>query len=643
MATDVSSNGLQYLTEAVFDSAKDGKAKEVQDILQTLDSDYDVKSIVNNCYENEEITPLLIAAKNGHEEVVKVLLDYGADLEQTGTVNTNNQVVECATALWCACNAGHMGVVKLLLKRNADVNHATRSNSTPLRAACFDGHLDIVKYLIENGGDLSINSKFSDLNSCLQIACGNGHQDVVEYLLHIGEDPNKTDGRGFTSLHAAADGGFLDVVKLLQKHGTVVSEDNEKMTPLMIAADLCNVEVVEHLISLPSCSRKEKVEALELLATSFIERKGYDAEMSYKYLRQAMEERFKDPENVIEKILCPPVPEYNNSIECTTMSELEAIQHDEHSLIMECLATRERILGPDHPAIPEPLGDAGEVFADDERYDICIQLWLHSLKLCQRVDDRFRVDKIVDIYAEMFELNAQIEFKVIHDVLQHSIKRVQLDIQRNLKGYIDNDSRKSDERKYENNVLACLYLIGIMLKISKTEAENEDLARAVYNFIQVNPKIENGYSLLHICCDAFTEHPSYIGRERMDDIIVFPDIELLRLLINCGARVNAQDKRKNTPLHVVSSCASMICDVADDQDTLHKIMTCLIENGAHLDARNEDCKMAMEVSKCSHADTILKTHSRINLACLAARVVKHSELPYRDLVPSCLHEFIELH
>ena len=280
---------------------------------------------------------------------------------------------------------------------------------------------------MENGGDISINSKFSDLNSCLQIACGNGHRDVVEYLLQKGEDPNKTDGRGFTSLHAAADGGFLDIVKLLVEHWTFVTEDNDKMTPLMIAADLSNVEVVDYLMLLPDCTRLEKITALELLATSFIDRKGYDAEKSYKYLRQAMEERFRDPDNIIEKVVCAPVPEYNNRIECVSLSELEAIQFDEHTLIMECLATRERILGPYHPAIPEVLGDAGYVFVDDESYDTCVQLWLHCLKLCQGVDHRFRIDQIADVYAEMYEIEEKIDFKVILDVLEHSIKRIHLD------------------------------------------------------------------------------------------------------------------------------------------------------------------------------------------------------------------------
>ena len=637
---------LEYLKEAVYTAARDGKAKEIHSMIRTLDREDVVKPILNHYskVDDEEITPLLAAAKNGHAEVVNVLLeDNCVDIEQTGTVNSNEQTIEGATAMWCAANAGHLDVVKVLVKHKADVNHTTRSNSTPLRAACFDGHLDVVKYLMENGADITITSKFIDLNSCIQIASGNGHRHVVEYLLQKGEDPNKPDGRGFTSLHAAADGGYLEVAKLLVVHGTVITEDNDKMTPLMIAADLNNVEVVEYLMSLPGCTRKEKIAALELLATSFIDRKGYDAEKSYKYLREAMEERFRDPNNVMEKVLCAPVPEYNNRIECISLSELEAIQHDEHTLIMECLATRERILGPEHPALPEVLGDAGDIFADDERYDICVQLWLHCLKLCQRVDDRFRIDQFVDLFAEMFELDEEIEFKVILDVLEHSIIRVGLDIERNAKEHIDNDSLQRNKQKYENNVLACLYMIGIILKILKTKSEKEDLARAVYNFIRINPTIAKGYTLLHICCDAFTEHPTYISRERMNDIVRFPDVQLCTLLISCGACVNVQDEKKNTPLHIVSACASTICAQTGGNDTLREIMTCLIKNGAHLDARNVYGMIAMEVSDSSDANVILKSHNKINLVCIASRAVNRYKLSYKDIVPACLHKYIELH
>lgn len=51
----------------------------------------------------QKCTPLIIAARNGHEKVVKVFLNkYPVDLEQEGSVKVDNYVVEGASALWCA-------------------------------------------------------------------------------------------------------------------------------------------------------------------------------------------------------------------------------------------------------------------------------------------------------------------------------------------------------------------------------------------------------------------------------------------------------------------------------------------------------------------------------------------------------------
>lgn len=65
-----------------------------------------------------------------------------------------------------------MNVVKTLVKFGANVNHATLTNSTPLRAACFDGRLDIVQYLAEHGASVHIANKYN--NTCLMIAAYKG-------------------------------------------------------------------------------------------------------------------------------------------------------------------------------------------------------------------------------------------------------------------------------------------------------------------------------------------------------------------------------------------------------------------------------------------------------------------------------------
>ncbi len=44
------------------------------------------------------------------------------DLEQTGSVRKGNNLIEGATALWCAAGGGHVAVAKILVQAGANVN-----------------------------------------------------------------------------------------------------------------------------------------------------------------------------------------------------------------------------------------------------------------------------------------------------------------------------------------------------------------------------------------------------------------------------------------------------------------------------------------------------------------------------------------
>ena len=53
--------------------------------------------------EGQRCTPLTIAARHGHEKVVKVILSrFRPDIEQEGSVKVDSYVIEGASALWCA-------------------------------------------------------------------------------------------------------------------------------------------------------------------------------------------------------------------------------------------------------------------------------------------------------------------------------------------------------------------------------------------------------------------------------------------------------------------------------------------------------------------------------------------------------------
>lgn len=176
----------------VYNAARDGKLNRLKIFL-----DHKSKDVVRQLVQAKTngATPLIMAARNGHFDVAKYLIEQcGADLEQVGSVTFDGETIEGAPPLWCAAAAGYLNIVEFLVTRTASVNKTTLTNSTPLRAASFDGHFDIVKFLVENGADIEIANRHG--HTCLMIACYKGHYEIAKYLLEKGADVNRKSVKG---------------------------------------------------------------------------------------------------------------------------------------------------------------------------------------------------------------------------------------------------------------------------------------------------------------------------------------------------------------------------------------------------------------------------------------------------------------
>ena len=169
----------------------------VADLLYKHGALVDVRS-------DEERTPLHSASMFGHVDLMRWLLDHGADANAL-------QKFERWTPLHLAAANLYPEAVRLLLDHNADINSRNETGYTPL----------------------CVTIKFKPHPSRKENVV-----DVVRQLLAHGADPNPCDRNHSTQLHQASFHGWLEVVRLLVSYGAKVDVENEEgKTPFQVASE----------------------------------------------------------------------------------------------------------------------------------------------------------------------------------------------------------------------------------------------------------------------------------------------------------------------------------------------------------------------------------------------------------------------
>ncbi|GJC88106.1 ankyrin repeat and KH domain-containing protein 1 [Colletotrichum liriopes] len=204
-----------------------------------------VKYLVQHCKRdpNEMSTSgrvaLEIACEKGNQEIARMLLEVGADVNLRGHRGR--------TPLYGASMNGHLELVRLVLQHEGSLTIENISGLTPLNVASDSGHFEVVKLLLDKGADIAVTDDdgWTPLNS----ASNNGHLEVVKLLLDKGADITVANKGGWTPLIAASDSGHFEVVKLLLDKGADITVANKDgWTPLNSASYSGHLEVVKLLL-----------------------------------------------------------------------------------------------------------------------------------------------------------------------------------------------------------------------------------------------------------------------------------------------------------------------------------------------------------------------------------------------------------
>jgi len=172
---------------------------------------------------------LMEAAEGGSVEVVKFLMEKGADPNEKGTHG--------GTPLHEAARKGHIEVVKLLLDAGASASAKEEyTGAVPLMRAVDAENLECVKVILENAKDtIDIRDSYHK-RSALLMAIKDNKIEIAHYLIRSGASLSVSDKKGQTALHYAAKLGLKETVDLLLEKGANINmKDKKNALPYMVA------------------------------------------------------------------------------------------------------------------------------------------------------------------------------------------------------------------------------------------------------------------------------------------------------------------------------------------------------------------------------------------------------------------------
>jgi ankyrin repeat protein len=239
-------NETQQMTSSMendlFDAVREGN---IARLAKLINSGCDA-----NAKDEEGVSLLTLAASLGYLEIVRLLVDAGADVNQ---INRYAQTVDDYNPLSAAASKGNRDIIDFLSPK-IEPKLKKKSLEIALFQAIEEEDVEAIEELV-NIYKVDVNiyrpGVWSNHGwSILMDAADAGNLAVVKILLESGADPNYVEGdEGKTPIMCAIASQNLELVRCLLEAGANVNTPNTNgKTPLMKAAELGNAQICEVLL-----------------------------------------------------------------------------------------------------------------------------------------------------------------------------------------------------------------------------------------------------------------------------------------------------------------------------------------------------------------------------------------------------------
>lgn len=208
-------HGGCYLYESYHEKLNDSLVRacigsDPDAVRKLLDKGANPNACVRSFYPAiQGTTALMIACTLPNPEIVRLLLSSGA--------NPDLADVNDFTPLMAAQLGGNIDIVRQLIEAGADINEVDEWHRSALEMACQAQRVEAAKLLLKFGANPNVDHVIHAHSAPLIHACRFGKGDLAKELLEKGADVYVTDGKGETPLSWAIRMGHNDIADMLRE------------------------------------------------------------------------------------------------------------------------------------------------------------------------------------------------------------------------------------------------------------------------------------------------------------------------------------------------------------------------------------------------------------------------------------------
>lgn len=291
--------------------------------------------------EFDGMTPLILAAEEGHAEICKLLIDRGAPISAMNGIGytalmsaiksddeptidlllergadpdpiivQQTHAVAKFNPLTLAATRGQTQTVLKLLERKVRVDEQDGNGWTALKHAVGTGNSELVDLLLAHQANFRISDR--EGWQAIHNAAAKGDEAILTALLEAGADPNapiggeRFDQIGVTPLMLVAGNGVDDVARLLLDRGADIDrQSSAQLTALCNAINRGEIGTAKMLVASgadPRVGLAEDLPALQLACAGYfaVVREGEGGEDELEELVDMLLERGADPRREVD-------------------------------------------------------------------------------------------------------------------------------------------------------------------------------------------------------------------------------------------------------------------------------------------------------------------------------------------------------